>query len=99
MLTEHSHIIRIQGDIITVPAREIGYGELAQVKSRHGVSLAQVIRLKGHDVFYKYLPDHGAFPRAIRSVSSDTPCAWLSVTPSWAEYSTVPANPSTTDPI
>jgi V/A-type H+-transporting ATPase subunit B len=51
MLTEHSHIIRIQGDIIAVPARDIGYGELAQVKSRHGSSLAQVIRLKGHDVF------------------------------------------------
>jgi len=51
MITEHSHIIRIQGDIITVPARDIGYGELAQVKSRHGSSLAQVIRLKGHDVF------------------------------------------------
>jgi V/A-type H+-transporting ATPase subunit B len=51
MIVEHSHIIRIQGDIITVPATGITYGELAAVKSRHGVSMAQVIRLKGHDVF------------------------------------------------
>ncbi len=50
MIVEHSRIIRIQGDIITVPAEGISYGELAEVKSRHGVSLAQVIRLKGHEV-------------------------------------------------
>jgi len=51
MILEHSHISRIQGDIITVPADGITYGELATVKSRHGLSLAQVIRLKGNDVF------------------------------------------------
>ena len=50
MIEEHSIIIRIQGDIITVPAKGVGYGELAVVKSKYGVSLAQVIRLQGDEV-------------------------------------------------
>ncbi len=50
MIEEHSIIIRIQGDIITVPATGVGYGELAVVKSKYGVSLAQVIRLQGDEV-------------------------------------------------
>jgi len=51
MIIEHSHIIRVQGDIIAVPATGISYGELATVKSRSGISLAQVIRLQGDEVF------------------------------------------------
>ena len=51
MIKEHSRISRIQGDIITVPATGIQNGELAAVKSRHAVSLAQVIRMKGDEVF------------------------------------------------
>jgi len=50
MIIEHSRIIAIQGDIITVPATGISYGELASVKGRRGTSLAQVIRLRGEDV-------------------------------------------------
>ncbi len=51
MIIEHSQITRIQGDIISVPATGIHYGELAVVKSRLRASLAQVIRLRGDEVF------------------------------------------------
>ncbi|HON39737.1 MAG TPA: V-type ATP synthase subunit B [Deltaproteobacteria bacterium] len=51
MIIEHSRIVRVQGDIIAVPAAGIAYGDLATVKSRRGVSLAQVIRLRGEEVF------------------------------------------------
>jgi V/A-type H+/Na+-transporting ATPase subunit B len=50
MIVEHSRINRIQGDIISVPATGISYGELATVRSRRGTSLAQVIRLRGDEV-------------------------------------------------
>ena len=40
-------IERIAGNVITVQATGVGYRELAQVSSRHGTSLAQVIRLEG----------------------------------------------------
>lgn len=50
MNIEYSRITRIQGDIISVPASGIAYGDLATVKSRHGASLAQVIRLRGDEV-------------------------------------------------
>ncbi len=51
MIIEHSRITLIQGDIIAVPATGIQYGELALVKSKRKVSLAQVIRLRGDEVF------------------------------------------------
>ncbi len=51
MIIEHHHIVRVQGDIIAVPASGVSYGELATVKSRGGISLAQVIRLRGGDAF------------------------------------------------
>ena len=38
---------RIAGNVITVAATGVGYRELAQVSSRQGTSLAQVIRLAG----------------------------------------------------
>ena len=40
-------IERITGNVITVQATGVGYRELAQVSSRQGTSLAQVIRLEG----------------------------------------------------
>jgi V/A-type H+-transporting ATPase subunit B len=43
-------IDRIAGNVITVQATGVGYRELAQVSSRHGSSLAQVIRLQGGSV-------------------------------------------------
>ena len=51
MIIEHSRITLIQGDIIAVPATGIHYGELATVKSKRKTSLAQVIRLRGDEVF------------------------------------------------
>jgi V/A-type H+-transporting ATPase subunit B len=51
MIIEHSRITLIQGDIIAVPATGIHYGELATVKSKTKTSLAQVIRLRGDEVF------------------------------------------------
>jgi V/A-type H+/Na+-transporting ATPase subunit B len=51
MIIEHSRITRIQGDIVSVPATGIHYGELAVLKSRFRTSLAQVIRLRGDEVF------------------------------------------------
>ena len=43
-------IIRISGNVITIEADDIAYGELAEVTSGQGVSLAQVIRLEGRRV-------------------------------------------------
>jgi V/A-type H+-transporting ATPase subunit B len=51
MIIEHSRITLIQGDIIAVPATGIHYGELAVVRSKQKTSLAQVIRLRGDEVF------------------------------------------------
>ena len=41
----YHQIIRISGNVITVEAEGVGYNELAEVTSRRGTSLAQVIRL------------------------------------------------------
>lgn len=43
----YNEIIQIAGDVITVEAADVGYGELAEVQTRAGMSLAQVIRLDG----------------------------------------------------
>jgi V/A-type H+-transporting ATPase subunit B len=47
----YSHITQIVGDVITVEAEHVGNGELAQVTTGRGTSLAQVIRLDGKRVF------------------------------------------------
>jgi V/A-type H+/Na+-transporting ATPase subunit B len=47
----YSHICQIVGDVITVEAEHVGNGELAQVTTRRGTSLAQVIRLDRNRVF------------------------------------------------
>ncbi len=43
----YNKILSIAGNVITVKAQGIAYEELAEVKSRHGKSLAQVIKLEG----------------------------------------------------
>ncbi|MFA4842747.1 MAG: V-type ATP synthase subunit B [Candidatus Omnitrophota bacterium] len=43
----YTNIIEIAGDVITVEAEGVGYNEIAQVTTKRGVSLAQVIRLDG----------------------------------------------------
>lgn len=47
----YTWITQIAGDIITVEAENVGNTELAQVITRRGTSLAQVIRLDGKKVF------------------------------------------------
>jgi V/A-type H+-transporting ATPase subunit B len=47
----YTNIIQIAGDVITVEAEGVGYNEIAQVNTRWGVSLAQVIRLDGKKVY------------------------------------------------
>lgn len=47
----YTSILQIVGDVITVEAENVGNSELAQVLSRRGTSLAQVIRLDGRKVF------------------------------------------------
>ncbi len=46
----YTNIIQIAGDVITVEADNVGYNEIAQIETRRGVSLAQVIRLDGKKV-------------------------------------------------
>ncbi|MFH1354952.1 MAG: V-type ATP synthase subunit B [Candidatus Omnitrophota bacterium] len=43
----YTNIIQIAGDVITVEAEGIGYMDIAEITTRQGVSLAQVIRLDG----------------------------------------------------
>ena len=43
----YTDIVQIAGDVITVEAEGIGYNDIAEVATRRGVSLAQVIRLDG----------------------------------------------------
>jgi len=47
----YHRIIQIAGNVITVEAEGVGYGELAEVASARGVSLAQVIRLTDRHVY------------------------------------------------
>ena len=45
-----TNIVRIAGDVITVEAEGVGYIDIAQIFTRRGVSLAQVIRMDGNTV-------------------------------------------------
>ena len=47
----YSHIESITGNVISVRAENITYGELAEVTSRYGSSLAETIRLAGDLVY------------------------------------------------
>ncbi len=51
----YNQIIQIAGDVITVEAEGVGYRELAEVRSKQGLSLAQVIRLDGKKVYLQVL--------------------------------------------
>lgn len=46
----YTDIVQIAGDVITVEAEGIGYNDIAEVTTRRGASLAQVIRLDGRMV-------------------------------------------------
>ncbi|MFH1397285.1 MAG: V-type ATP synthase subunit B [Candidatus Omnitrophota bacterium] len=50
MYKVYTNIVQISGDVISVEAEGIGYSEIAQVFTRRGVSLAQVIRIAGKRV-------------------------------------------------
>jgi V/A-type H+-transporting ATPase subunit B len=50
MYKVYTEILQIAGDVITVEAENIGYNDIAEVSTRYGVSLAQVIRLDGKRV-------------------------------------------------
>jgi V/A-type H+-transporting ATPase subunit B len=50
MLKVYTNIVAIAGDVITVEAEGIGYMDIAQISTKRGVSLAQVIRLDGKKV-------------------------------------------------
>ncbi len=43
----YTHVERIAGNVVTVRATDVSYRELAQIETRYGTSLAQVIRLEG----------------------------------------------------
>lgn len=47
----YSRIESIVGNVIAVKAQDVAYGELAQVKTRYGMSLAETIRLDKEMVF------------------------------------------------
>lgn len=47
----YTNIVQIAGDVITVEAEGVGYLDIAEVTTRRGVSLAQVIRLDGKKVY------------------------------------------------
>ncbi len=51
----YNQIIQISGDVITVQAEGVGNRELAEVHTKSGVSLAQVIRLDGSNVYLQVL--------------------------------------------
>ncbi|MFA4843223.1 MAG: V-type ATP synthase subunit B, partial [Candidatus Omnitrophota bacterium] len=47
----YNRIIQIAGNVITVEAKDIGYSELAEVSSKRGKSLAQVIRIDSDRIY------------------------------------------------
>nr|MBU1328976.1 V-type ATP synthase subunit B [Candidatus Omnitrophota bacterium] len=47
----YNRIIQIAGNVITVEAKDVGYGDLAEISSKAGKSLAQVIRIDGEKVY------------------------------------------------
>src|SRR3990167_5397402 len=51
----YSQILQIAGDVITVEADDISYKELAEVRTPHGSSMAQVIRLESGKVSLQVL--------------------------------------------
>ncbi len=50
MYKVYTNIIQIAGDVVTVEAEDVGYADIAEVTTKQGISLAQVIRLDGKKV-------------------------------------------------
>lgn len=68
----YTEVIKIAGDVITVEAQGVGNRELAEVRSRFGISLAQVIRMDGPKVSLQVLSGS-------RGISTDAGCVFLAV--------------------
>ncbi len=47
----YTNIVQIAGDVITVEAEGVGYLDIAEITTRRGVSLAQVIRIDSKKIF------------------------------------------------
>ena len=47
----YNRIMSVAGNVIMVSAQDVKNGELAEVESRHGKSLAQVIRIDRENVY------------------------------------------------
>jgi len=47
----HNRILRIMGNVIMLKAPGVSFGELAMLKTDQGISLAEVIRIEGEEVF------------------------------------------------
>ncbi|MFH1478805.1 MAG: V-type ATP synthase subunit B [Candidatus Omnitrophota bacterium] len=47
----YNRIIQIAGNVVTVEAKDVGYKDLAEISSRSGKSLAQVIRIDKEKVY------------------------------------------------
>ena len=47
----YNRIIQIAGNVVTVEAKDIGYRDLAEISSKTGRSLSQVIRMDGERVY------------------------------------------------
>jgi V-type ATP synthase beta chain len=71
----YSKIESINGSVITVKAEDVSYGELAQVQTSFGASLAQVNKLDRGILFrYRYLQADAAFPPVMKYASSVGKC-------------------------
>jgi V/A-type H+-transporting ATPase subunit B len=66
----YSQIEQIAGDVITVEADDVSYRELAEIKTAHGTSLAQVIRLQDNKVSLQVLAGS-------RGISTNDPVRFL----------------------
>jgi len=70
----YSRIESIVGNVIAVKAQDVAYGELAQVKTRYGMSLAETIRLDKEMVFSRCLLEDGVFLPAMKCGFLATRC-------------------------
>jgi len=51
MKKTYNRILQIAGDVVSVEAEGVGYNELAQIQSKTGAYLAQVIRMDGNRIY------------------------------------------------
>lgn len=62
----YSKIESIAGNVITVTAQGIKYGELAIVKAKDTSSLAEVIKLDREKFLFRFMVVQEVFPRQTR---------------------------------